>query len=131
MKTKIMLTVGLILLLAAISGYGQQTKLIKAKIDFPFTIEGKVLPAGQYELMRDDPAMSFRVQGEGMNSGLAIILTRITGEMHASPNDSHIVFDKVGDTYFLSEIWIQGEEDGYLLYGSKNKHEHKVYTVKD
>ena len=58
MKTKILVTVGLFALLAVMSGYGQEPS-IKAKIDFPFAVEGKVLPAGQYSLMRDtDPTFA-------------------------------------------------------------------------
>jgi hypothetical protein len=130
-KTKIMLTAGLIALLAVMSGYGQQSgqPSLKAKIDFPFTVEGQVLPAGQYEFVRDNKALVFRVQGEGKNYTLAPILTRIAGEMHTTPQDAHLVFDVVGDTHLLSEIWIPAE-DGYLMLATKGQHGHKVINVK-
>lgn len=84
MKTKIILTVCLDALVAVISVYGQ-TLSAKAKIDFPFSVEGKVLPAGQYEFVRDASATVFRVNGEGGNSTLVPILTRLAGDLHATP----------------------------------------------
>jgi hypothetical protein len=124
---KIMLTVGLIALLAVTSGYGQE-RALKAQIDFAFTVGNKVLPAGEYEFVRDKSADVFRVTDAGKNFVLASILTRTAGEMHTTPQDAHIVFDVVGDTHILSEIWIPGE-DGYLLMATKGKHEHKVINV--
>jgi hypothetical protein len=129
-KTKIMVTVCLIALLAATSGYGQQgvQGSLKAKIDFPFTVEGKVLPAGEYEFVRNELATAFRVSDGGKNGAVALVLTRLAGAMHTTPQDAHLVFDVVGDTHFLSEIWVPGE-DGYLMLATKGKHEHKVIDV--
>jgi hypothetical protein len=130
-KTKIMLTAGFIALVAVMSGYGQVSgrPSVIAKIDFPFTVGRTVLPAGQYEFVRDDTALVFKVQGEGKNVAVAPIITRLAGEMHTTPQDSHVVFDVVGDAHLLSEIWIPGE-DGYLLLATKGPHTHKVINVK-
>lgn len=127
MKTKIMVAAGIFALLAGMSMYGQQP-VINAKIDFSFTVEGKVLPPGQYEFRRDSGAKEFRVQGEGKNGALAMILTRLAGDMHTTPQDAHLVFDVVGGVYMLSEIWYPGE-DGYLVLATKGQHEHKVMNV--
>jgi hypothetical protein len=127
MKTKIMLAMGLLLLLAVASGYGQ-TSSVKAKIDFPFTVASKVFPAGEYEFRPDNSALTFRVQGEGKVGTMAPILTRLSGEMHTSPQDAHLVFDVVGNTYLLSEIWLSGQ-DGYLLLATKGPHTHKVINI--
>lgn len=132
MKTRIMLTVGLIALFAVISGYGQPMPgpSLKAKIDFPFTVGGKVLPAGQYDfVLASETAPAFRVTDEAKNSTLALILTRISGSMHATPQVPHLVFDKVGETYLLSEIWIPGQ-DGFLVLATKGEHEHRVVKTK-
>ncbi len=128
MKTKMMAAVSLVMLLGALSGYGQPTE-IKAKIDFSFNVEGKVLPPGQYDLLKVESEPVFKVQGAGNNVALATIITRISGEMHATPNVPHLVFDKIGDTYSLSEIWIPGEE-GYLVLATKVPHTHKIVKMK-
>lgn len=127
MKTKIMAAAGIFALLAGMSMYGQQPT-INAKIGFSFTVEGKILPPGPYEFRRDAEAKVFRVQGEGTNGALANILTRLAGDMHTTPQDSHLVFDVVDGIYMLSEIWYPGE-DGYLVLATKGKHEHKVVNV--
>ncbi len=127
MKTKMLLALGLVAVLAVTSGYGRQTTTssLKAQIDFPFTVEGKILPPGPYKFVRDTLSTVFRVQGEGKNGVLAPILTRVAGEMRTTPQDACLVFDVVGDTYLLSEIWIPGE-DGYLVLATKGQHMHKV-----
>ncbi|MCX6567496.1 MAG: hypothetical protein NT147_00395 [Candidatus Aminicenantes bacterium] len=128
MKTKVMLTVGLLALFAVMSGYGQPS-ILKAKIDFPFKVESQVLPAGQYEFTQDSQGTAFRVQGEGKNGALVMILTQMAAERHAIAKEAHLVFDVVGDTHLLSEIWIPGE-DGYMLAVTKGPHKHKVINVK-
>lgn len=128
MKTKLLVVLGLIVFLGAMSGYAQQSA-IKAKIDFAFTVEGKALPAGQYEFLKDaeEPTV-FQVRGAGNNFALATIITRLSGEMHAVPQVPHLVFDMVGDTYALAEVWIPGE-DGYAVLVTKAPHTHKVVKM--
>lgn len=128
MKKRVLMTVGFVAVLAVVLGYGQPAS-IKAMIDFQFTAGGKVLPAGDYQFTRDTTAPVFRVQGEGKNFTLVPVITRLAGSMHTTPQDSHIVFDKIGDTYMLSEIWVPGE-DGYVLLVTKGEHTHKVVNVK-
>jgi hypothetical protein len=124
MRTRNMLTASLIALLAVRSGYGQP-RTVKATIPFPFTVEGKVLAAGEYTFARNDSGSEFTVTGTGKNLVLAPILTRINGVMDKTQQHTHLVFDVVGDTHFLSEIWIPGE-DGYVMLVTKGEHTHKV-----
>ncbi len=128
MKSKLMLSAMLVVFLAATVAYGQPYRIV-AKIDFPFTIQGKVLPPGQYEFSRADQPSFFRVTDGSKNSTMAPIITRIAGDTHMTPEDAHVAFDKVGDAYILSEIWIPGE-DGYLFTTTKEAHTHKVINIK-
>jgi hypothetical protein len=94
-----------------------------------FNIEGKTLPAGQYEFFPDVQSSAMRVVGAGKgSSALAMIVTRMAAEIHTTPNDAHVVFDKVGDVYTLSEVWVPGQ-DGYMLNVTKGKHEHRTVNV--
>jgi hypothetical protein len=126
MKTKV--TLGLMLLLAAAFAYGVPFT-VKANIEFPFTVQDKVLPAGDYTFTRDDAGAVFRVEGMDNKGVLAPIITRLAAFMHGKPLAAHLVFDKVGETLLLSEIWIAGE-DGYLVLATKGEHTHKVVKVK-
>ncbi len=130
MKTKIALALGFIALLGLAAGFaGQSTaESIKTKIDFPFTVGGKALPAGEYDFSAINNDQQFRVQGEGKNTALVNVITRLAGEMHTTPQDAHLVFDVVGDTYTLAEIWIPGV-DGYVVQVTKGAHTHKVVNV--
>ncbi len=128
MKTRILVTLTLLTLLVAAFALAQSL-VSKANIPFAFIAAGKTLPAGQYNFTYDAGTNAFRVVGSAKGAeALMPIETRLAGAMHTTPADSHIVFDKVGDKYFLSEVWIVGE-DGYLLYMTKGRHEHAIVNV--
>jgi hypothetical protein len=112
-------------LVATLSMYGQT--VVKAKVAFPFTVEGKALPAGQYVFTLQESGDVFRVVGEGKDV-MATVVTRLGGEMRSAPKGTHLVFDKVGELYLLSEIWVPGE-DGFLLLATKGVHAHKTVNV--
>lgn len=128
MKKKIFLFLALVLSFAVMSAYGQMMSL-KATIDFPFMVKDKALPAGEYMFVREPSGMLFKVQGAGDNFALAMVVTLISKEIHTTPVDAHIVFDKVGDSFILSEIWIPGQ-DGFLMATTGGTHVHKVLNVK-
>jgi hypothetical protein len=127
-KRSVVMAMSLIAFLAVTSGYAQTTTMVTGKIAFPFTAGGKALPAGQYDFVRDGAGPTIRVVSAGKNMALVPIITRMSGAIHTTPNDSHIVFDKVGDKYALSEIWIPGQ-DGYMLSSTKGEHGHAVVDV--
>ena len=128
MRTKILVTIGVLTVLVVTCAYAQGQS-VRAKIPFQFTVSGKVLPAGQYDFMRDANDEAIRVVGERKTPGvIAMIVTRLGAGIHTTPEDAHIVFDKVGDTYFLSEVWVPGV-DGFLLHSTKGKHEHRTVDV--
>ncbi len=128
MKTKIMVPLGVLLVLAALSLAGDQVSL-KATIEFPFMVKAKTLPAGQYEFMKVEDGMAFRVLGEGRNVATAVILTRLSGDARAADKSSYVVFDTIADRNTLAEIWLPGE-DGYLMSTTKAKHTHTTVPLK-
>jgi hypothetical protein len=127
MKIRLLLTLSLFALLAITLAYGQSLK-VSANIPFAFIASGKTLPAGAYQFFpnADDP---MKIVGPGKSAGVLVpVLTRLGAAIHTSKQDSHIVFDKVGEVYTLSEIWIPGT-DGWLFASTKGKHEHKTIDV--
>jgi hypothetical protein len=127
-KTKILLTISMFALLATTFAYGAEP-LAKASIPFQFMAAGKVLPAGEYEFASDVRTGVVRIVSTPRGSAaIAPIITRLGAGMHTTPVDAHLVFDKVGDTYTLSEIWVPNL-DGFLLHATKGKHEHKIVDV--
>jgi len=128
MRTKMLATLSLAVLLSAAYALAQ-TKSIHANIPFPFTVEGKAFPAGSYDFARNANNQSIEIIGiDKKQSGGALVITRLGVGIHTTPQDAHIVFDKVGDTYFLSELWYW-DIDGFLLRATKEKHEHRAVDV--
>ncbi len=118
--------VGLITLLAVTLGYGQA--MVRADVPFQFTVRGKVFPAGQYQFMKEPGKEMIRVSGTAKGSAVIVpILTQLSKAVHTLKN-THLVFDKVGATHFLSEIWFPGQ-DGFLVQSTKGQHEHAVVDV--
>ena len=58
-----------------------------------------------------------------------IILTTLAAPSHSTTDHAHIVFDRVGDAYTLSELWLPGS-DGLLVHVTKGKHEHQIVHLK-
>jgi hypothetical protein len=110
----LVIAMSLVAFLAVTSGYAQTQLLVTGKIAFPFKVATKTFPPGEYDFVRDPTKQVIRVVAGGKTVALVPILTRLAGAIHTTPKDSHIVFDKVGATYSLSEIWVPGQ-DGYML----------------
>jgi hypothetical protein len=98
-----------------------------ADIGFQFVAAGKTMPPGNYILTANSDATAFTLASAGKGPGVIVApMTRLAASEPPS-SDTRFVFDKVGNTYFLSEVWLPGE-DGYLFYAAKEKHTHA--TVK-
>ncbi len=129
MRAKLLVVLCLSTLLIVALAFAQGTRLT-AKIPFGFIVEGKTLPAGSYEFIPSDDGLTMRVvatigKREAM---IASVMTRLGAGIHTSKQDAHIVFDEVGGVYTLSEIWPL-TEDGYLMYATKGKHQHRTVDV--
>jgi hypothetical protein len=96
-----------------------------ADIGFKFFASGKAMPAGTYELQINSDRSAFTLVPSA--KGPSVILAAITrlGAPEAVNTDTRFVFDKVGDAYYLSEVWLPGE-DGFLFYAAKEKHTHQI-----
>jgi|WetSurMetagenome_2_1015567.scaffolds.fasta_scaffold08184_6 hypothetical protein len=130
MRAKTLMMLTLAILLVAVFASGQQLVVkVGAKIPFAFSVSGKVLPAGEYRFSEGPRAGSLTVRSsDGKEAAMALIQTRIAKEIHTSAGDAHVVFDKIGNSYFLSEVWVPGM-DGFVLNVTKEAHEHMILNV--
>jgi hypothetical protein len=96
-----------------------------ADIGFKFIVDGKTMPAGNYVLEVSRDRDTIRLLPEGKGTGVILLtLTRLATP--EQPNTgTRLVFDKVGNTDYLSEVWLPGE-DGFLFYAAKEKHTHDI-----
>jgi hypothetical protein len=106
------------------------TAKIGTSIPFGFEVGEKSLPAGEYSIVNQPhemPALRLQSANGKVNMGLIPIERLARQHMGDAPKGS-LVFDKVGDKHFLSEVWLPGE-DGFLLPPSKQAHLDEVHEV--
>jgi hypothetical protein len=95
---------------------------IKADVPFKFVAEGKTYDAGSYDLRILNNDELVEVRGPSKIAGVVPVMTRLSDTGGGEPR---LVFDKVGDTYYLSEVWLS-HADGFLTYAAKGPHTHHV-----
>ncbi len=90
-----------------------------------FIVNGKVLPAGRYEIEAPVPGTVVFHSAKGNLTIDAPVITRLASSGNAPEDAGRVVFDKVGDKYYASEFWCP-DHDGYLIYAAKEAHTHHV-----
>lgn len=100
---------------------------LEVNIQFPFKAAGKDYPAGKYRIEAVLQTEELTIQDEG--TGKKALLA-FTTRLSAREGEAQVVFDKLGDQYYLSEIYLPGI-DGFELRAATGKHTHvKVKTGK-
>ncbi len=109
---------------AATTSTGASIQPQTIETTFPFDVADKTLPAGKYVIEQAAPnLLVFRpASGKGPTAE-APVLTRLAGPQKPL-TQPEVVFDKVNNSYFISEIWLPGA-DGFLLGGIKEGHTHQ------
>ncbi|HEV2732903.1 MAG TPA: hypothetical protein VGV15_22970 [Terriglobales bacterium] len=104
---------GLILALSAVPGHAQDEAKIKATIPFNFVVGNKELKAGNYVIQRlqDSGALLFRSEDGNDRQ----IVFAVGMESNQTGNHERLLFHHDGDQYFLSQVWLSGDEDGHEL----------------
>jgi hypothetical protein len=96
---------------------------------FAFRVGTVVCQPGRYELRTNVDLNTIMVTAAKGTGTPAVVLTRLA-EPDPAAAEGKVVFDKVGDMYYLSEVWMPGS-DGFLLTATKEKHTHvKVKATK-
>ena len=96
---------------------------IRANIPYSFVVNNTTLPAGTYVLSVADPYGSDLTVLEirSANSKIAVLFeTQPITDPRSAPQ-TELVFEKLGDTYFLSRVFLKGDEGGSQLLKSKKQ----------
>ncbi|MBL8179102.1 MAG: hypothetical protein JNK48_30785 [Bryobacterales bacterium] len=77
---------------------------LNAQISFPFEMRGKVLPAGEYtvDFGADRAWLTVRSREEVKDAAIAVAFPVVPKTNGCAP---HLVFNRYGDRYFLSQVW--------------------------
>lgn len=102
---------------------------IATKISFEFSVGDRSFPAGSYRISRRSPnAPTLTIRPEAGGEAVQVsVITRLA-QRGNSADDSNLVFDKVGDKRYLTEVWMPGQ-DGFLLKGATETAEHAHVIV--
>ncbi|HWN98713.1 MAG TPA: hypothetical protein VNS63_05525 [Blastocatellia bacterium] len=96
----------------------QVTDTIDADIPFDFMVSGKVVPAGHYTVKRVDsnPAI---MELRGADARVVNVFLTNSAEVAKEPKQSELIFDRIGDQYFLSRIFEEGNRYGVEVQESR------------
>lgn len=88
---------------------------MRAYIPFEFSVNGKTLPAGNYELKRiNDEPEGLIIRSLDNKHDHAVFETESL-QQNQLPRHDAIVFDRYGESYFLSEVLVGGMETSRRL----------------
>ncbi len=124
MKTNLKLhaaILGVIFILMSISVNAQSRKTMKVNIPFEFIVAGDVFEAGDYTIERFNPQKrSILILKAVEGNSKKIFLTNgvKAKKVVETPN---LVFTKINDSYFLSQIWTNLSKSGLELVKSKQE----------
>lgn len=90
----------LAVLAAAAMPLAAQTEALKANVPFPFMVGTRAVAAGEYTITEDSNAPVVVVRDAGETGAVAIV----TKGAVEQASDTHLVFNRYGDRYFLAKI---------------------------
>ena len=106
MKNIRILITTLLVAAASVSVHAQQRQLLTVTVPFAFTAENSSLPAGTYTVSTLPPYNMIKVQSA--DGQKVAMIPAIPSPTSAESARTKLVFDRIGNQYFLSQVWEQG-----------------------
>lgn len=114
MKSQAIRFLGVLTLLAAGSAFAQNVH-VRANIPFDFIVDKGKLAAGQYDLSSLNTATGRTLLLKN-SDGKPLRMINANAVSSIQPSSkTKLVFERYGDRYFLSQIWIEGRDIGHEL----------------
>jgi hypothetical protein len=114
---------GLILAFSAVPGHAQGKPSVKATIPFNFVIGDKELKAGEY-LIKSVGSLGNQnlLQFGNENGDVQQFVFALPIETNKTGNHERLLFRHDGNQYFVSQVWLSGDENGHeLIPGAQEK----------
>jgi hypothetical protein len=105
-NVRILITTVLLVATVSISARAQERQLLTATVPFAFTAENSSLPAGTYSVSTLPPYNMIKVQSA--DGRKVVMIPTIPSPTSAESEQTKLVFDRIGNQYFLSQVWEQG-----------------------
>jgi hypothetical protein len=97
-----------------------QTVVLKGKVPFDFHVGSVDMPAGDYTVRQSGSIVTVRTA-----EGRTVTASYLTSPTRApeARRDGTMVFNRYGDDYFLTKVWIPNSTEGRALPTSKREKE--------
>lgn len=96
---------------------------IRVSIPFDFTVRGRTLPAGEYEVRRiNDEPIGLLIRNMHDKHDNVVFETEPKLDRSIT-NKDELIFTRYGDSYFLSEVVTAGEQTGEEINPSHRERE--------
>jgi hypothetical protein len=121
MKRNLIGTLSLVVVAVLISSTGAFAQAYaKANVPFAFAVGSAQMPAGTYEIKTVGQGNSSVVIQNDESSAAAM---SIAGREQPRNTSAKLVFHRVGNTYFLAEVWRSSTAEGMIIPTSKQEKE--------
>jgi hypothetical protein len=114
---------GLLVFLAVSANFAQSNLTAIAEIPFAFNAGAAHFDAGTYWVKEYDSGHALLELSRRDGKGAAFLITNEFNTNTASSSKSRLVFNKYGQQYFLSQVWLQDGSLGYRLTPSRMEKE--------
>lgn len=92
---------------------------IVANIPHAFVVRDTTLPAGKYTIRVADATDLNVLEIRSADGRTAVVFETESVQANRAPGKSELVFDKIGDKYFLSQVFLKGDNSGNQLLKSR------------
>jgi frataxin-like iron-binding protein CyaY len=106
----------LIIVLAAPTAHAQGGSAFVVRIPFDFFVAGKTFPAGDYTFTRSTQSSNEGLKISNKRHG-AFVQTKAIQALEIL-EETQVVFNRYGDRYFLSQVWLSARSTGRELFKS-------------
>ena len=121
MKRNLIGILSVVVLSVLISATGASAQsYAKANVPFAFAVGSAQLPAGTYEIKVDNASSGAIMIRNGETSDGAMSTAR---REHPKQTSAKLVFHRVGNSYFLAEVWKSSDAEGMIVPTSKQEKE--------
>ena len=123
MISKLFLSLCLMIGLSAVMTTNAQISsgtTLEVNIPHSFIVRDTTLPAGKYTVrVADDYANLNVLEIRSVDRPTAVLFDTESVQLNGPAPNTELVFDKIGDNYFLSRVLLSGDESGSQLLKSR------------
>ena len=121
MKNRLCRITGILAMaLPAITQVARAQEPVVASIPFQFTAGQMTLPAGEYRVQQLAVGSAVLLIRGTDNSAAALVMSNVT-EANRPQTQSKMIFHRIGNRYYLSQIWVEGHSRGRELAPSSKE----------